>query len=120
MKEVPIFEIAFIKTYTPLVHDPEVSFEYFCEGESLTQEHLFDQTDVNQIVEAFTRTGQLPAATRQGYYEDVSELNGDLTGLLETSRRVVGVMTSPAAESPPAESGEPTASGEVPSPAAAG
>lgn len=115
-------EMQTIKTYAMMVHDPEVSFEFFCEGESMTQDHLFDLTDVNQIVETFTRTGQLPAAKRQGYYGDVTGLNKPFDQLINESREFIAAaqQASPAAESPPAQSGEPASAGEETSPVAAG
>lgn len=49
-------------------------------GVSLTRQAAKQQTDVNHIVSRFMETGQLPPATRQGQYADVSNLQThDLT-----------------------------------------
>lgn len=45
-------------------------------GESKTRQAAKDQTDINNIVDRYTRNGQLPE-TRQGVYADVRHLQGD-------------------------------------------
>lgn len=57
--------------------------------ESVTQASHFDQTDVNAIVARFERTGALPPSRQQGIYADVTGLQGDLTEMIEASRRVM-------------------------------
>lgn len=55
------------------VHRRVVSVPY---GESRTQQAAKDQTDINNIVNRYTRSGVLPE-TRQGIYADVRHLQGD-------------------------------------------
>lgn len=102
-----------IMIYGSLVHDPEVSFEFFCEGESMTQQHMVDQTDVNRIVEDYTRTGVLPPSSRQGFYDDVTELNQPYDQLIERSRSIQAALASGVADSPPAAAEAPPAAPEV-------
>lgn len=52
------------------------------EGESATDDSFGNDTDVNNIVERFTRTGILPPATKEAQYADVSGLQKDLTELI--------------------------------------
>ncbi len=42
-----------------------------------------NDTDVNRIVARFARTGTLPNNTREPQYGDVTELQGDLTELIQ-------------------------------------
>lgn len=63
--------------------------QVFCPvGESMTQQQHKDQTDVNAIVERFERTGSLPPNMGQGQFADVSELQGDLSDLINRSRDI--------------------------------
>lgn len=56
------------------------------EGESQTDTSSGNDTDVNHIVARFARTGQLPPATREGYFGDVTHLQGDLTEMIERGK----------------------------------
>ena len=56
------------------------------EGESMTDTSHGNDTDVNNIIARFDRTGQLPGNPGTGQYVDVSALNADLTELLEKQR----------------------------------
>lgn len=46
-----------------------------CAGKGKTQQNHKQSVDVNHIIKRFDRTGQLPPATVQGVYGDVSDLN---------------------------------------------
>ena len=53
-------------------------------GESVTDTSFGNDTDINNIVERFARTGKLPEGPSvQPVFEDVTALQGDLTGLLK-------------------------------------
>ena len=54
-------------------------------GVSRTQQADKDQTDINNIVNRYARTGNLPPQ-RQGVYADVTALQGELTELHERSK----------------------------------
>ena len=56
-------------------------------GESCTQATDGNTTDVNKIMARFTRTGILPEATREGQYADVTDLQGDITEILERGKQ---------------------------------
>lgn len=56
--------------------------------EQMTVQHLKDETDINNIVKRYHRTGELPQAKREGSYEDVSELNEDYGVLLDKFRDI--------------------------------
>lgn len=56
-------------------------------GDSKVQDGFGNDTDVNRIVERFTRTGIMPTATREGQYADVSGLQEDLTDLIAKQRQ---------------------------------
>lgn len=58
-------------------------------GESMTHQSHKDLCDVNAIVKRFDRTGELPPATREAQYADVSSLQGDLTERIAMSREVL-------------------------------
>jgi len=45
-----------------------------------------NDTDVNNIIARFARTGGLPPNPNQPYYGDVSSLQGDLTDIIEKGR----------------------------------
>lgn len=51
-------------------------------GESRTQAGNGNDTDVNRIMERFTRTGILPQPTQQPQYADVTDLQQDLQEIL--------------------------------------
>lgn len=61
------------------------------DGESMTQQSHFDQTDVNAIVARFDRTGQLPPARQAPVYGDVTGLQGDLTDRINQSRDTISI-----------------------------
>ena len=52
-------------------------------GESVTDTSFGNETDINLIVEKFARTGDLPQARGAAIYDDVTNLQGDLTVMLE-------------------------------------
>ena len=58
------------------------------EGESATDTQYGNDTDVNKIVARFSRTGQWPddAGVTQGEFCDVTDLQGDLTAILERGK----------------------------------
>ena len=57
------------------------------EGESRTQATDGNETDVNKIMARFTRTGHMPLATKEAQYADVTELQSDMTEILERGRQ---------------------------------
>jgi len=64
-----------VKTVTPV------------SSESRTQANLGNDTNVNQIVARFSRTGVMPQPTSEPVYADVTNLQGlDLTQLIENAR----------------------------------
>jgi len=71
----------------PYVRPPwyRARLKVLSEGETMTQQSHRDQTDINNIVNRYARTGQLPPATRQAQYADVTGLQGDLTELVARS-----------------------------------
>lgn len=48
-----------------------------------TDDSQGNDTDVNNIVARFARTGQLPPSTAEPFYGDVSNLQGDLTEIIQ-------------------------------------
>lgn len=90
---------------------------------SMTQESHRDQTDVNAIVARFDRTGQLPPATRQPQYGDVTDLQVDLTEAINRSRHAISTAQEfadqwqpapPAPEPAPAPNPDPVATPVAP------
>lgn len=59
------------------------------EGESMTDATQGNDTDINNIIARFDRTGVMPTATREGQYADVSGLNRDLTELIQNAQEAV-------------------------------
>lgn len=58
-------------------------------GPSLTQQSAFDETDINQIVLRFSRTGELPEQ-RSPSYEDISSVQQlDPTSAIALSRDTI-------------------------------
>lgn len=53
---------------------------------SKTRQAHADACDINNIVDRYHRTGQLPPTTRQPQYGDVTALQGDRTDLINQSR----------------------------------
>lgn len=60
-----------------------------CEGESKTQQYHKDLTDINNIVNRYQRTGELPPAKIQGQYGDVTSLQGDLGERIIASKEAI-------------------------------
>lgn len=56
--------------------------------ESSVQQGFGEQTNINEIVKRFQRTGFMPPQ-REPVYADVVALQGDLTELIEQSREVI-------------------------------
>lgn len=54
-------------------------------GDSMTHQSHAESCDINNIIRQFDRTGVLPVPTRTPQYADVSNLNRDLTELMEES-----------------------------------
>lgn len=61
----------------------------FTGQESLVQQAHYDQTDINQVVERYRRTGVMPSGKSNGRFADVTGLQGDPTELIERSREVI-------------------------------
>ena len=59
------------------------------EGESMTDDSAGNDTDINNIIARFDRTGQLPTGRGPGQFEDVSGLNQDLTELLSKQKEAL-------------------------------
>ena len=51
-------------------------------SDSKTVKDAGNDTDVNNIVARFARTGELPPATREPQYGDVTAMQGDLTEII--------------------------------------
>lgn len=47
-----------------------------------------NDTDINNIMDRFARTGQLPGTMPEPYYEDCTPFNRDLTELINEAREV--------------------------------
>jgi len=60
-------------------------------GESRTDTQFGNETDVNKIVARFRRTGELPNSNvaGTGEYCDVTNLQGDLTEIIEKGREAL-------------------------------
>lgn len=61
------------------------------EGESLTVEVPPFETDVNEIVSRFERTGYLPTSDRVPQYGDVTNLQVDLTQALAEAQQTLNI-----------------------------
>lgn len=95
-------------------------------GESMTHQSHHDGCDVNQIMARYSRTGEMPPG-RPGQFADVSNLQGDLTTLIEKARetsaevkrrsRKKEVQTDLPGVDNPADQPGPTATAETPPPA---
>ena len=70
-----------------LPRDPlsRIKIQHFTVGESKTRQSEADQSDVNKIVERFSRTGYLPPMTSQPIYDDVTGIQGDFTDKINES-----------------------------------
>lgn len=76
-------------------------------GESKVDASQGNDTDINKVVERFTRTGVLPEPTRPPQYIDCTDLQGDLTEMLEKARHVQQVAQDFIEQwSPPSEQPE--------------
>lgn len=71
-------------------------------SESSVQQGFGEQTNINEIVKRFQRTGFMPPQ-RQPVYADVVDLQGDLTELIERSRQVIATAEEFASSWTPAE-----------------
>lgn len=79
------------------------------QGETMTQQAAFDQTDVNQIVARFHRDGYMPTNNRTPQYGDVTQLQGDLTqklceaeAIIKTAAEFAEKWSPPEPDTPPA------------------
>lgn len=87
------------------------------EGESMTHQSHRDSSDINNIIRQFDRSGVLPPATRPAQYGDVSDLNRDLTELIEIGHRGMKELQRVSAEKMKAKSEAPASHVEAtPSP----
>lgn len=59
-----------------------------CGGDSATEQSHKDLTDINNIVQRFQRTGELPPQ-REGQYADVTPLQGDFQERIEFAKGVI-------------------------------
>lgn len=95
---------------------------FVTEGESMTINSFKDETDINNIVGRYHRTGELPNAKIQPQYADVSGLQGDITETLaraETAAQELGDIQAKAAKANEAKKAAPkqqTAQPEVNAP----
>jgi len=86
---------------------------------SMTQQSHYDQTDVNAIVARFERTGAMPPPTKPAMYGDVTDLQGELTELIQRSQEQISAARNflnqwQPPEDPPAS--PPPGNGETPAP----
>ena len=68
------------------------------EGESMTDDSHGNDTDVNNIIRRFDRTGQLPTGRGEGQFADVAGLNEDLTVLISRSREALDELEAAQAK----------------------
>lgn len=61
-------------------------------GESKTDRSFGNDTDVNNIVARFARTGDIPQPLGNEQYCDVTGLQGDLTEMIENSRKAISEL----------------------------
>lgn len=63
-------------------------------GESKTDRSFGNDTDINKLIDRFSRTGVMPENPSgvQPYYGDVSEMQCDLTELIEKSKHGVETL----------------------------
>ena len=67
----------------------DLRVETVIEGESMTDDSAGNDTDVNNIIARFDRTGQLPTGRGPGEFADVSGLNADLTELISMQKEAL-------------------------------
>lgn len=79
----------------PRIRPPwcRVRHQFVTTDVSRTVESPGNDTDVNNIVERFKRTGSLPIADTQPQYADVTGLQGDFTELINKSRETTRKAT---------------------------
>lgn len=72
-------------------------------GESMALQSDADACDINNILARYEKTGFLPPAKREGFYDDVSRLNRDLTELMSESVAAFAALDAAqaAAKNPP-------------------
>lgn len=63
------------------------------EDEKLTQDDFGNETDINNIVERFTRTGIMPSGRGPGEYLDCTPLQGDLATAIVESREALEALS---------------------------
>ena len=68
------------------------------EGESMTDVSFGNETNINTIVERFTRTGTLPAAEKEGRFADVTGLQKPLDQLIIEHREAIAELEQRAAD----------------------
>lgn len=67
-----------------------------CEDESLTQQQFKDEVDINNLMEKFGITGQIPPDTREPSYEDYSDVNDFQTAMQQVRLAEQEFMEIPA------------------------
>ena len=68
------------------------------EGESMTHQSHAESCDINAVINRYMDTGFLPPGMDGGVYADVTELQGDLTDLINRSKAVIADADAKAAE----------------------
>lgn len=68
-----------------------------CEDPSLAQQHFKEETDINYIVDTFTRTGTLPQSSMVGQFGDFTHATDYKTALDAVIHAQDAFMTLPAA-----------------------
>lgn len=58
-------------------------------GETMTVNSFKDETDINNIVGRYDRSGILPTSDKQGAFADVTGLQGDLTERINKSKAIL-------------------------------
>lgn len=80
--------------------------------ESSVQQGFGEQTNINEIVKRFQRTGFMPPQ-REPIYADVTGLQGDLTELIERSRETIRIAEEFASNWKPSDPVDPAQGGET-------
>lgn len=82
-------------SYTPFTvrmpNGPKVKQVLTNQYPSNTIDSAGNDTDINLIMERFSRTGILPEATQQPQYGDVVDLQGDLTEIHQRAREALDI-----------------------------
>jgi phage internal scaffolding protein len=92
------------KSNLPFIRNPynydkdEVSNEtgLLCQDESLAQQHMKDECDINVIIERFGVTGELPNSPVSPRYGDFSEVTDYHTALNQINATMDDFMAMPA------------------------